>query len=212
MSERCIEHPPVLKLVRPGDRFGGMTFHFSKEESFCPGAKRSIFVKRSFGNERCHAARNGMLLPCEAGRNGRLELVPIMALIIAAENLRIELFPILKGMACRAETNQRPAGMDVILDLIELILRERHPPNEKNSEIRPIQCFKAGNALNFLVIGSLENDRFHGEILLQIPRECREGFLAVVFIFAGDKYDRGPVCGHHLREKGAEKQRNGLHE
>src|SRR5688500_12903915 len=110
------------------------------------------------------------------GRNGGFQFGTVMALIIAGEDVAIEFLPILERMARGAEADDRFAGIDGFADAMEFLFRKGHAANKENGEVGGIERFEAGNGFKLWIFGTLQNDGFDSEVLLQIGREWRKAF------------------------------------
>src|SRR6266704_2601924 len=109
------------------------------------------------------------------------QVVPVMVVIIAAQNVSIPLLPVLERMTGRAQADQWFARIDEFLDFPELFLGQRHAADENNSELGFIQGIQAGDLLAF---GAFQIDAVETVIGCQILFECREGPGRIVFVFA----------------------------
>ena len=135
----------------------------------------------------------------------RDERVSVMVVVIAAKDEFVPFLPILERVTRRPQTNHRFARIHVTFDHRKLVLRERHPPHEKNGEVRVLQRFEPRDMLVF----AFQIHAFHGVVAFQKLLQGRERVRGRIFVLARNQDDRRFFCQlTKQRESGKQQKAN----
>ncbi len=135
-------------------------------------------------------------------------LVAVVPVVLAAEHFDVEVGPLVqgfvgfpfelcrKGMAGRANADQRLAGFQKVANVGQLSLRQRPAADRHQEHVGPINGFNPGKVIRVLRVG-VQQGAFDAEGFELALGKRGERFPGFVFILADQKGDleRGRLSG-----------------
>ena len=143
LSQGGVKNPAALIIAGPGDRLG-LAWNAAGEQNVHVLGQPRVFVERAFGLEGFETGQQRVILALGNKMDVRQLPLAEMALVVATQNLLVEIEPILKGVAGRAQADDRLTGKAILLDPFQLLPLDGQAAGVKQHDIAGFEVFQAG--------------------------------------------------------------------